>query len=494
MNWNQSGRDDRQEEKPPYSRLFVVCSKRLREEDLAPIFEKFGKIEDLHIPRDRNTGESKGVAYVKYSKTSSAANAIQDLHMTTIPDTDKPLKVLVASNKNDPQNTNDARYKRIFIKVHKDISETEIRHHFSNYGQVDSVRLQRDRVTDECKGFAYVYFRTFLDAARAVEECDKKYKPIFAAPYGDLKRSRTSLEGYESHSSFIKDSPHYHNSHRDDIKRETDSLLSLIKTKPDNYVSITAKCIPPVPQKFIEKLFNLIPGVTQFKYIIDNYNSGKAFVTFNSEKAAAFAVEKLNNFEYPSGEIIYVSPEYNSLSLVASSLSSAANNLINSVDHKPDLLQLVNVIAQASTLIKEVTSAKENRMDNQDNFCSVPLPPKQPMASINSRVAQRCFIVFKPHPLPVDVLKDAFCRFGDLIDVSTFPKKTFGFAKYASVRAAQEAMRTLHLATVCGVKLKVLEADEKLSKDKTNDDDECEQHSNKETKRIKLHDTDVEVR
>lgn len=31
--------------------------------------------------------------------------------------------------------------------------------------------------------------------------------------------------------------------------------------------------------------------------------------------------------------------------------------------------------------------------DDSDNFCSVPLPPQQPMADENATCAQRCFIV-----------------------------------------------------------------------------------------------------
>ncbi|XP_075990083.1 RNA-binding protein 45-like [Anticarsia gemmatalis] len=499
--WSQGTRnDDRNDDKPPYSRIFVVCNKQLRVEDLRPAFESFGDIEDLHMPRVRSTGESKGIAYIKYSKTSSAALAIQEMHLKTIQNSSKPIRVMVAAQKNDSSNTNDEKYKRLFIKVHKEATEAEIKQHFSEFGYVDSVHLQRNKLTEECRGFAYVHYRSFLDAAKAYEGCDKKYKAIFATPKDELKRSRNSLENFvdsfhSSNSSIIKDnySDHYSQTRDDTSKR--DSISSLIRTRPQDYDTVSVTCSPQVPQKYIEKLFNLIPGMTQCKYTADTYNGYcKATVTYESEKSAAYAVERLNSYEFPSGEIISVKPDDNPISKAANNLTSMiVNSLKNSGDAgSPDLLQLADVIAQASTLLKAATSGREVKPETQqESFCSVSLPSPQPLASNNSRVAQRCFLVFKPHPPPISILKDVFCRFGDLIDVSTFPNKTFGFAKYASVKAAQDAIKTLHGATLYGTKMKVLEADEKPSKDdKMNVDDEHIVDHDIDRKRIKLHDGD----
>lgn len=45
---------------PPNSRLFVICHKSLEEDDIRKAFEKFGKIEDIWVVKDRSTGENKG--------------------------------------------------------------------------------------------------------------------------------------------------------------------------------------------------------------------------------------------------------------------------------------------------------------------------------------------------------------------------------------------------------------------------------------------------
>ncbi|CAH0405686.1 unnamed protein product [Chilo suppressalis] len=470
--------EDRKEDKPPYSRVFVVCSKQTQEDDLRTPFEKYGTVEDFYMPRDRNTGDPKGVAYIKFSKTSSAAAAIHDLQAKPLKINNKPIKVMVASSKHDSNSTNEERYRRLFIKVHKDITESEVYDHFSNFGHVDSVYLQRDKSTDKCKGFAYVHYTCFLDAAKAFEECDRKYKPVFATPKDELKRARTSLEGgvfgaqldntYSSNSHFNKDN--FYTEH----KRESFNLHP--NASSQHCTSVIVTCSPQVPQKCIEKLFNIIPGMIQCQYTLDTYNGYcKALISYDNEQAATCALQKINNFEFPSGEIVFVKPDDNPINKAANTLSTIVNSFKNSLDSgNPNLLQLADAIAEASTLIKAATTVKiENSsrlLENKESHCSVPLPSPQPMANANSRVAQRCFIVCKPYPPPGSALRDAFCRFGDLIDVCTFPNKTFGFVKYASERAAQEAIKTLNGAVLCGIQLKVLEADEKPSKDDDDDD------------------------
>jgi RNA recognition motif-containing protein len=50
------------------------------------------------------------------------------------------------------------------------------------YGDVDHVTLVKDRTTRESKGFAYVKYHRVSHAAKAFEECDQSYKPVFAEP------------------------------------------------------------------------------------------------------------------------------------------------------------------------------------------------------------------------------------------------------------------------------------------------------------------------
>lgn len=493
--WNQIVRhEERKEEKPPHSRIFVVCGKQIREEDLRPYFEQFGTIEDIYIPKDRTSGESKGVAYIKFNKTSSAALAIQELHLKTLKSDSKPIKVMVAVNRKDASSCSEDRYTRLFIKVHREATESEIKQHFFNFGHVESVHLQKDKLTETNKGFAYVQYKTFVDAAKAYEECDRKYKPMFATPKEELKRSRNSLEmdSYHSNNSPCRDNyiERYHQ--RDDSKR--DILNGVTLNKPFDFNRVNVKCFPAVPQRYIEQLFNIVPGMKNCQYAVDTYNGVcKSNITYEDNKAAALAIDKLNNFEFPSGEILTVWPDKNPLNKAAAELSSIVNNFKNAIDAgSPNLVQLADAIAQASTLIKVVTCTSEISEEHEHdmNYCSIPLPPPQPLANNASRVVQRCFIVCRPQPPPSSVLRDVFSRFGDLIHVSTFPNKIFGFAKYASMKSAQAAIECLNGADVCGIRLKVMEADEKPTKSNDQRMNDDEQNYNRDNdidrKRIRL--------
>eukprot|EP00091_Calanus_sinicus_P008859 TRINITY_DN21114_c0_g1_i1.p1 TRINITY_DN21114_c0_g1~~TRINITY_DN21114_c0_g1_i1.p1 ORF type:complete len:117 (-),score=18.44 TRINITY_DN21114_c0_g1_i1:97-447(-) len=81
---------------PPNSRLFIVCGKELTEDDFRDAFEPHGTVEKIEIHRDKK-GESKGIAYIKFSKTSEAAEAIEELNGRCIGDHPRPLKVLIAN-------------------------------------------------------------------------------------------------------------------------------------------------------------------------------------------------------------------------------------------------------------------------------------------------------------------------------------------------------------------------------------------------------------
>ena len=78
---------------PPFSRVFVVCSKTHREEDVKAAFSQFGSVEDVWMVKDRMTKENKGICYIKYDKASCAALAIESLDGKVIGDEPKPIKV-----------------------------------------------------------------------------------------------------------------------------------------------------------------------------------------------------------------------------------------------------------------------------------------------------------------------------------------------------------------------------------------------------------------
>ncbi|KAK4271252.1 hypothetical protein QN277_019971 [Acacia crassicarpa] len=62
-----------------YSLLVLNITFRTTADDLFPLFDKYGKVVDIFIPRDRRTGESRGFAFVRYKYADEAQKAVDRL-------------------------------------------------------------------------------------------------------------------------------------------------------------------------------------------------------------------------------------------------------------------------------------------------------------------------------------------------------------------------------------------------------------------------------
>nr|XP_043607264.1 serine/arginine-rich splicing factor SC35-like [Erigeron canadensis]XP_043607265.1 serine/arginine-rich splicing factor SC35-like [Erigeron canadensis] len=62
-----------------YSLLVLNITFRTTADDLFPLFDKYGKVVDVFIPRDRRTGDSRGFAFVRYKYADEAQMAVEKL-------------------------------------------------------------------------------------------------------------------------------------------------------------------------------------------------------------------------------------------------------------------------------------------------------------------------------------------------------------------------------------------------------------------------------
>ncbi|XP_074331122.1 serine/arginine-rich splicing factor SC35-like isoform X3 [Apium graveolens] len=62
-----------------FSLLILNITFRTSADDLFPLFDKYGKVVDIFIPRDRRTGESRGFAFVRYKYADEAQEAVDKL-------------------------------------------------------------------------------------------------------------------------------------------------------------------------------------------------------------------------------------------------------------------------------------------------------------------------------------------------------------------------------------------------------------------------------
>ncbi|XP_052204706.1 serine/arginine-rich splicing factor SC35-like [Diospyros lotus] len=62
-----------------YSLLVLNISFRTTADDLYPYFDKYGKVVDIFIPKDRRTGDPRGFAFVRYKYQDEAHMAVERL-------------------------------------------------------------------------------------------------------------------------------------------------------------------------------------------------------------------------------------------------------------------------------------------------------------------------------------------------------------------------------------------------------------------------------
>lgn len=83
-------------DEPPNSRIFLVISKYTPESVLRERFSPFGEIQDIWVVRDKHTKESKGIAFIKFARSSQACRAMEEMHGRCLgPYDTKPIKVRV---------------------------------------------------------------------------------------------------------------------------------------------------------------------------------------------------------------------------------------------------------------------------------------------------------------------------------------------------------------------------------------------------------------
>ncbi|XP_050714485.1 RNA-binding protein 45-like isoform X3 [Eriocheir sinensis] len=530
------GKESKYDE-PPHSRLFIVCGKSITEEDFRESFSKHGTIEEIWVVKDRNTEEPKGVTYIKFSKTSEAATAMEEMNGRCIGGHPRPLKVLIAHSRDQGSRRDmneEERLLRLFVVVPKSLSEAELREHFVQFGDIDYVSIVRDRNTRDSKGFAYVKYHRMSHAAKAFESCDRSFKPVFADPKpqksdgikfdgggrGDIRGElRGSEAGYGGYSSGPI-TPHINNHHS---PFDAISYMDTSGLNPEGVTRLTVIASPTLNQDQLWKLFDLIPGLDycdlrkdhKSGQMVHHQARGVATVVYNNIQSATYAKEKLHGFEYPPGQRLIVKfdsrhdippgpppmmtgapggPPYAGLprgvsgalvphngtmgSSPPSALTTAPPALSGggqpNSNIQQNLAQLAETIAQATSLIQAAgLNQGQSTVNNiggspgqlasgetyDPSYCSVKLPPPQPLAPVDSAVAERLFIVCHPSPPPIYALKDVFGRFGNLIDIYMLNGKTFGYAKYSSKDSADKAIVVLHGQEVLGSRLKVMEAD-----------------------------------
>ncbi|XP_031695741.1 RNA-binding protein 45 isoform X1 [Anarrhichthys ocellatus] len=464
-------------DEPPNSRLFVVTSRSITEDELRESFAVYGDVHGVWVVKDKQTKESKGIAYVKFAKSSQACMAMEDMHGKVLMEGTKPVKVFIAQSRSSTRHRDveDEELTRIFVMIPKSFSEEDLKDTFKEYGDIEYCVIIKNKSTGESKGLGYVRYYKPSQAAVAIENCDKTYRAILAEP-------RTKAPATEDYSGGMSrgdysggggggggDSSNQYafpmgggNAPRNTAKQQGRRPLA---TDPGNYPAMDyrstsgdfTRCLmmstrAALSQEQVFALFDIIPCMEYCELQRDAYgmSKGHALIRYANLGSAVYAKEKLNGFEYPPGNRLSVNfvddGEDRSSPVGRMAMQFVATQMMSAPWNGPSPSQSMKPPSfPISPMLRIQTD--------------VNLPPLKKLAPPDSKTKERLFVVFSPSPLPPDVLEDVYCRYGSLIEVHLVPGRKVGYMKYAEKQCADDAMAALHGQVVNGVKMKVMLAD-----------------------------------
>lgn len=156
------------------------------ERDLFQFFSQAGPLADIKIIKDRQSGRSKGFAYVEFEKKEGVPGAMalsgQELMgqavMVKPSEAEKNVAWHAAQAakkaKQEGGHLQDAEGKVKLLNIHPSLTEEFLKPIFEPFGPVFSVNLDRDSNSGASKGTATVQFVNARDAAQAVTELKDK--------------------------------------------------------------------------------------------------------------------------------------------------------------------------------------------------------------------------------------------------------------------------------------------------------------------------------
>jgi len=138
------------------------------EETLYQIFIGLDNFTRLNMPRDHETNEHMGYAFVEFLDEESAAQSYKLLNFQRI--NGRPVRIVHTVR---PENSRYAKRAKIFVRnVAPEVTEWDIWWAFRTFGFVMDVRIPRDQLTQKAKGVAFVQFADWPSCEKALHLMD----------------------------------------------------------------------------------------------------------------------------------------------------------------------------------------------------------------------------------------------------------------------------------------------------------------------------------
>jgi len=144
-------------------------------------FSQFGTVEKLFMPKFKESGKFKGIAFVTMSSEAERDAAIAAMNgseidgRTVIVDKARPRgerKTRSSFDRSSPRAEVNSDLTKLYVgNISYDTDAAQLEEYFSKYGEVSNVYVPTDKYSGEPRGFAFLAMKP-EDATRAIEESD----------------------------------------------------------------------------------------------------------------------------------------------------------------------------------------------------------------------------------------------------------------------------------------------------------------------------------
>lgn len=149
---------------------------RVDEELLWELFVQCGIVKNVHIPRDKITGQHQSYGFVEFQQELDAEYAMKIMNMVKL--YGKPIKCNKASQDKRTQEVG----ANLFIgNLDPDVDDKILHETFVSFGNILTAKVMRDPDNGESRGFGFVSFDGFEASDQALSAMNGQYicnKPI----------------------------------------------------------------------------------------------------------------------------------------------------------------------------------------------------------------------------------------------------------------------------------------------------------------------------
>ena len=166
------------------------------EDLLMELFNQVGRVNSVHMPKDKLTSVHNGYGFVEYRDVADADYAIQVLSMVKV--YGRPLRVNKSSLDKKAGSSLDVGANLFLGNLDTDVDEKLLFDTFSSFGTiVRQPKVMRDEDTNQSKGYGFVSFDSFEASDLAIDCMHNQYlcNRQISVQYAYKKNSNTEETG-----------------------------------------------------------------------------------------------------------------------------------------------------------------------------------------------------------------------------------------------------------------------------------------------------------